>query len=185
MFMTHNAATPPGFTLWKLSCRPSLWSRQPSAVMDLPGTFPRSFATDIWIQPWSEATFLCFDVTSCFCFSIRWPGQELLPPVRSTPSRPGPNLVSHTAEKLRQLHTSLLVVFVRQCVSLPVHRWHVFSVYLQGSGRHEQWWPNGYLRVLYRHETHQAETPGSPAAPFAPSQYETTPPAFTPTERLW
>lgn len=30
-------------------------------------------------------------------FSVRWPGQKLFPSIRAAPTRPGPNLVSHTA----------------------------------------------------------------------------------------
>lgn len=56
---------------------------------------------------------------------------------------------------------------------------------LKGSGWYEQWWPYGHPRVLHRHETHQTETPGSPSAPVASSQYETTPTAFTTPGWLW
>lgn len=60
-----------------------------------------------------------------------------------------------------------------------------FFSLLKGSGWYEQWWPYGHSRVLHRHETHQTETPGSPSAPVASSQYETTPTAFTTPGWLW
>lgn len=134
------------------------------------------------------------------CLS-RWPSQELLPSIRAAPSHPGPDLVSHIARKLLLAYRLTLdfriLNIIGWCsftvIGVEAYSHLCFSItslfyllyFLKGFGWHEQRWSNGHPRVLYRHETHQTETPGSPSAPHASSQYETTSTALTPTVWLW
>lgn len=135
----------------------------------------------------------------CSVSLSRWPSQELLPPIRAAPSHPGPDLVSHIARKLLLAHNvyfrilnitwrcSFTVIGVKAYSHLCFSIISLFYLLypLKGFGWYEQRRSNGHPRVLYRHETHQTETPGSPSAPHASSQYETTSAALTPTVWLW